>query len=222
MDRQLQIYAGRDHLDTLQTIISKYAPSSENNTKAYVDDVSSRTGYKADQRLDMYDPRVRASLESAMIQHEGREYRDLTADKVLAITTGKGGSDGDAVEQRTVSTGKVTDRYGAPSADKTNTDKTSAALSKITGYYPGEPNTDTGSDGTNSTPSPTTRAAVSKIAGSRPDARTVDTDDNGSRNGPPILTRPAGMGALPAQQINVAVSSPPGSSVSVTTAGFPQ
>ncbi|QIN63118.1 hypothetical protein SBC1_31420 [Caballeronia sp. SBC1] len=87
MDRQLEIYAGRDHLNTLNGIISKYAPPSENNTGAYIRDVSARTGFKADDKLNMSDPRVRAALESAMIQHESHDFRDLTTEKVLSAIT---------------------------------------------------------------------------------------------------------------------------------------
>jgi hypothetical protein len=67
-----------------------------------------------------------------------------------------------------------------------------------------------------------TVTALSKIAGSHPDNRIIDAGSAAGGKQPPMLSRPAGMGALPAQQINVAVSAPPGSSVSVTTAGFPQ
>lgn len=66
-----------------------------------------------------------------------------------------------------------------------------------------------------------TIAAVSKIAGFHPDNQIIDTAST-ARDMPPLLSRPDGMGALPAQQINVNVSAPPGSSVSVTTAGLPQ
>jgi hypothetical protein len=70
-------------------------------------------------------------------------------------------------------------------------------------------------------PSQGTRKAMSKIAGFQPDNQIIDVSTAGGGTQPPILTRPAGMGGHPAT-INLNVSAPPGSSVSVTTAGFPQ
>jgi len=69
-------------------------------------------------------------------------------------------------------------------------------------------------------PSQNTRTAMGKIAGYQPDNQIIEMGGPGAGK-PPILTRPAGMGGHPAT-INLNVSAPPGSSVSVTTAGFPQ
>lgn len=49
---QLQLYEGRDGLRTIRGIISKYAPGNENNTAAYIANVSKRTGLGADQQID--------------------------------------------------------------------------------------------------------------------------------------------------------------------------
>jgi hypothetical protein len=43
MARQLMLYGDRGN-NTPGGIIHTYAPSSENNTRAYIDDVTSRTG----------------------------------------------------------------------------------------------------------------------------------------------------------------------------------
>lgn len=69
MFRQLMLYGDRGN-NTISGIIHTYAPSSENNTRAYIDDVSSRTGYDSRQRLDLHNPEVLKTLASAMIQHE--------------------------------------------------------------------------------------------------------------------------------------------------------
>lgn len=84
MRDQLLLYQNRDHLQTLSQIISKWAPPSENDDAAYIDDVSKRTGYKPDQKLDLSDPAVLTRLESAMATHEkGSKYADqLTPDKI--------------------------------------------------------------------------------------------------------------------------------------------
>lgn len=69
MARQLMLYGDRGN-NTPGGIIHTYAPSSENNTRAYIDDVSSRTGYDTRQRLDLHNPEVLKTLMAAMIQHE--------------------------------------------------------------------------------------------------------------------------------------------------------
>lgn len=69
MARQLMLYGDRGN-NTPGGIIQTYAPSSENNTRAYIDDVSSRTGYDSRQRLDLHNPEVLKTLMAAMIQHE--------------------------------------------------------------------------------------------------------------------------------------------------------
>lgn len=71
MARQLQLYAKRDHLDTVEGIVSKYAPPSENDTKAYIGDVAKRTGFAPGQHLDLNDRATLARLIDAMIHHEG-------------------------------------------------------------------------------------------------------------------------------------------------------
>lgn len=90
MDKQLQLYATRDHLNTLSGIINKYAPAKDgNDDAAYIADVSKRTGLDANGNLDMSDPAIRALVESAMIQHEGKGYKGLDAATVKAMITGQ-------------------------------------------------------------------------------------------------------------------------------------
>ena len=62
-------YMKRDGLDTIREIISKWAPPSENNTMAYVKDVSDRTGYGIDEKLEA-DAETLAELAAAIIWHE--------------------------------------------------------------------------------------------------------------------------------------------------------
>jgi hypothetical protein len=68
---QLSLYHTRDKLDTLQGIISKWAPSSENNTKAYIDQVSKSMGVGPNDKLNLSDPSVMAKLSAYMARHEG-------------------------------------------------------------------------------------------------------------------------------------------------------
>jgi hypothetical protein len=80
MAQQLRLYGNRDGLNTVAGIVGKYAPPSENNTSAYIADVSRQTGFAPGQRLDVNDPRVLAPLLSAMVKHEqGRQ--PFTADQ---------------------------------------------------------------------------------------------------------------------------------------------
>jgi len=70
MAENLRGYQNRYGLNTLRGIINRYAPSSENDTAAYIADVSKHTGFGADQRLNLNDARTLAPLVSAMILHE--------------------------------------------------------------------------------------------------------------------------------------------------------
>lgn len=70
MAENLRGYQNRYGLNTLRGIISRYAPASENDTSAYIADVSKHTGFGADQRLNLNDARMLAPLVSAMILHE--------------------------------------------------------------------------------------------------------------------------------------------------------
>lgn len=69
MARQLMLYGDRGN-NSISGILHTYAPSSENNTRAYIDDVSRATGYQAQERVNLHDPAVLRSLMSAMISHE--------------------------------------------------------------------------------------------------------------------------------------------------------
>lgn len=69
MARQLMLYGDRAN-NTPRGFLHTYAPGSENNTRAYIDDVTSRTGFGAGQRLDLHNPEVLKTLMAAMIRHE--------------------------------------------------------------------------------------------------------------------------------------------------------
>ena len=67
--RQLMLYGDRGN-NTLNGIIHTYAPSKENKTRDYIDDVSQITGYKPTDRLNLHDPEVLQRVMAAMIKHE--------------------------------------------------------------------------------------------------------------------------------------------------------
>ncbi|WCM21357.1 hypothetical protein NDK50_07890 [Paraburkholderia bryophila] len=49
-EKLLQSYVSRGY-DTIRTMISRWAPGSENNTKAYIEDVAKRLGLSADSKI---------------------------------------------------------------------------------------------------------------------------------------------------------------------------
>jgi len=51
MLKQLQIYFDRDNLKTIRGILMKYAPPIENNTEAYINFVSQKSGFAPGQVL---------------------------------------------------------------------------------------------------------------------------------------------------------------------------
>lgn len=68
---QLSTYYTRDKLDTINGIISKWAPPSENDTATYVAQVSKAMGVGNNDKIDLSDPSVMASLSAYMAKHEG-------------------------------------------------------------------------------------------------------------------------------------------------------
>jgi len=64
------VYNDKYGLNTVKGIVSRYAPPSENNTGAYVTNVSNATGFGPNQKIDVHDPKVLAPLLSAMVKQE--------------------------------------------------------------------------------------------------------------------------------------------------------
>lgn len=69
LDSNLQSY-GKQGISTVSGVISKWAPPNENDTQAYIQDVSQRLGIKPDQKIDLSNPLVRQSLSTAIALHE--------------------------------------------------------------------------------------------------------------------------------------------------------
>lgn len=70
MAGNLLAYSRRYGLNTVEEIIKRWAPSSENNTGAYIDSVSKALGVKSGDKLNLEDPKVLASLMGAITKHE--------------------------------------------------------------------------------------------------------------------------------------------------------
>jgi hypothetical protein len=60
-------------LNTIDQIVSRWAPPSENNTPAYIQAVAQRVGVSPNQEIDLYDPNIMRRLVNAMsVQEVGR------------------------------------------------------------------------------------------------------------------------------------------------------
>lgn len=92
MAHQLRIYETRDHLDTISKIVTKYAPPSENDTASYIKNVAARTGFGADQSLDLNDNAVLSRLESAMTKQENSKSNYTPQAIQVIISNNTGGS----------------------------------------------------------------------------------------------------------------------------------
>lgn len=87
--KQLQIY-GTKGINNIHDIISKWAPSNENNTKAYIGNVVNATGRSEFEKLNLNDTRTLAKLITAMSVKEGAGSR-LSEGKVIQIINNAGG-----------------------------------------------------------------------------------------------------------------------------------
>jgi len=82
---------GRKGIDTVQGIVSRFAPPNENNTGAYVAGVASRLGIAPNAHLNLTDPAVLANLLANITQIEnGRNpySSDLIRHAVSSTPTG--------------------------------------------------------------------------------------------------------------------------------------
>lgn len=66
----LRRYICHYHLNTIAQIVSRWAPSSENNTRQYINFVSERVGIANDVQIDFYDKVTICRLVEAMAYYE--------------------------------------------------------------------------------------------------------------------------------------------------------
>jgi len=66
----LRNYASNYNLTTIERIIYRFAPPSENDTEGYIRTVCKLTGYERDQELDLWDKAQLINLAGAMIYVE--------------------------------------------------------------------------------------------------------------------------------------------------------
>lgn len=66
----LLTYQNKRNLRTIERIIARFAPSTENNTEAYIRHVAELTGFRRDELIDVGDPDTLHELVAAIIRHE--------------------------------------------------------------------------------------------------------------------------------------------------------
>jgi hypothetical protein len=69
LDGNLASY-GKQGVNTISGVISKWAPPNENDTQAYIKDVSQRLGISPNQKIDLTNPLQRQALSTAIALHE--------------------------------------------------------------------------------------------------------------------------------------------------------
>lgn len=75
----LRRYICHYHITSIAQIVSRWAPSSENNTRLYINFVSERLGIADDTPLDIYDKVTICRLVEAMAYYECRSSIPIDA-----------------------------------------------------------------------------------------------------------------------------------------------
>ena len=90
--RQLQLY-GNQRVDTVNTILEKFAPNFENDTAGYQAQAARNTGFDPNAHLNMNDPAVLKKLMRAIVTVEVGQNRitDQQIDHGLALQLGQTG-----------------------------------------------------------------------------------------------------------------------------------
>lgn len=74
LGKLLQTYQSKYGLSTVEAIINRWAPSTENNTKAYVRSVEQSIGSIPGATITLKDPRTLGLFIKAIIRHENANY----------------------------------------------------------------------------------------------------------------------------------------------------
>ena len=106
--RTLITYQDRSGLRTIRGIITRWAPSSENDTGAYVRAMASAIAIGADDPIDVHSNAVLRALVLAIIRHENGQqpYTDAEIDAGLVLA-GIEPAQRSLVKSRTVQGGQV-------------------------------------------------------------------------------------------------------------------
>lgn len=94
LGKLLQTYQTKYGLNTVESIIARWAPSNENDTQAYIDAISKRLGVSGDQKLDLKDHGTLSGLIKGIAMHESSTYlsdSDVMTGLSMAGVKGGGG-----------------------------------------------------------------------------------------------------------------------------------
>ena len=70
IDDNLKAYGTKHKINTLRGVISRWAPSSENDTDSYLNFVSQKTGIKPDEEIDLSNPTIRHIISGPIVLQE--------------------------------------------------------------------------------------------------------------------------------------------------------
>ena len=73
LGKLLLTYDKKYGLNTVRSIIDRWAPPNENNTEAYIAATATRMGVNSEDKLDLHNPFVLSKLVYAIICHENGE-----------------------------------------------------------------------------------------------------------------------------------------------------
>ena len=96
IDRQLGIYGSKHGINTLADTISRWSPPNENKTADLIAAASKVTGFAPDQKIDLTDPVVQASVRQAIIKQEGKGGNTLITPAATQAGIGTTGGPGTA------------------------------------------------------------------------------------------------------------------------------
>jgi len=84
--KNIQTYDKKHGLDTIEEIISRWAPANENDTNRYINFVSKQTGYNPKQELNLEDKKVLGKITKAIANYDsGAKYSDKRISKALDL-----------------------------------------------------------------------------------------------------------------------------------------
>jgi len=71
----IRTYEAKYNLNTIEGIITRWAPPKENDTESYIKSVAQKTGIKRDAKLNINNDTTMMKLVNAIIAHENANYR---------------------------------------------------------------------------------------------------------------------------------------------------
>jgi hypothetical protein len=83
-DKLLENYGKNQGINSVQGVINRWAPSTENNTGAYAEFVAKQLGVKPGDKIDLADPVVRSQLVAAMGHYENG--KPISAARPLSVS----------------------------------------------------------------------------------------------------------------------------------------